>query len=170
MLPSEALSREFVLPDAPEAGRIPTFGESRDVTTHGVLVGNIGLLLPRQEVSELVTGLTVCRLPNTSAWFDGVTSVRGNMIPLFDLHELFDIAHEGIKRRSIIVGEGDTAVAFWVEDMPRMVSLTAEDGMTSVPPIPPLIRDHSRKFYLKEGQVWVDWDVQSFFTTLGNLL
>ena len=170
MLPSEALSREFVLPEGPEANQIPTFAESRDITTHGVLVGNIGLLLPRQEVSELVTGITVCRLPNTSAWFDGVTSVRGNMIPLFDLHELFDIAHEGIKRRTIIVGEGETAVAFWVDDMPRMVSLTGEDGMTSVPPIPPLIRDHSRKYYLKEGQIWVDWDVQSFFTTLGNLL
>jgi twitching motility protein PilI len=170
MLPSEALSREFVLPDTPEVNQISAFGENRGITTHGVLVGNIGLLLPRQEVSELVTGITVCRLPNTSAWFDGVTSVRGNMIPLFDLHELFDIAHQGIKRRTIIVGQGDIAVAFWVDDMPRMVSLTSEDGMTSVPPIPRLIRDHSRKYYLKEGQIWVDWDVQAFFTTLGNLL
>ena len=170
MLPSEALSRQFVLPDAPQENSIPAFSESRDITTHGVLVGNIGLLLPRHEVSELVAGLTVCRLPNTSAWFDGVTSVRGNMIPLFDLHLLFDIAHQGVKRRTIIVGEGETAVSFWVDDMPRMVSLTSDDGMTSVPPIPPLIRDHSRKYYLKDGQIWVDWDVQSFFTTLGNLL
>ena len=170
MLPSEALSRHFVLPDAPQDSPVPAFAESRDITTHGVLVGNIGLLLPRHEVSELVTGLTVCRLPNTSAWFDGVTSVRGNMIPLFDLHVLFDIAYQGIKRRTIIVGEGETAVSFWVDDMPRMISLTSEDGMTSVPPIPPLIRDHSRKYYLKDGQIWVDWDVQSFFTTLGNLL
>jgi twitching motility protein PilI len=170
MLPSEALNREFILPDTPEANEAMAFTDTRDVTTHGVLVGNIGLLLPREEVSELISGLAVCRLPNTANWFDGVSSVRGNMIPLFDLHALFDISYQGIKRRSIIVGEGETAVGFWVDDMPRMVSLTAEDGMTSVPPIPPMIREHSRKYYLKDGQIWVDWDVQAFFKTLGNLL
>ena len=170
MLPSEALSREFILPDAPETSDVPAFTESRDITTHGVLVGNIGLLLPRQEVSELISGLVVCRLPNTADWFNGVTSVRGNMIPLFDLHALFGIAHQGARRRSIIVGEGETAVGFWVDDMPRMISLTAEDGMTSVPPIPRMIREHSRQYYLKDGQIWVDWDVQAFFKTLGNQL
>ena len=170
MLPSEALNREFVVPDAAEASREDRFFESRDITSHGVLVGNIGLLLPRREVSELVDNLAVCQLPNTSSWFNGVASVRGNMIPVFDMHLLFDIAVESKRRRMIIVGENETAVAFWVDEMPRMVALTAEDSMTSVPPIPPLIRDHSRKYYLKDGQIWVDWDVQAFFTTLGNLL
>lgn len=170
MLPSEALNREFVVPDAPETEHKEMFFESRDITAHGVLVGNIGLLLPRREVSELVDNLAVCQLPNTSTWFNGVASVRGNMIPVFDMHLLFDIAVQTRRRRMIIVGENETAVAFWVDEMPRMVALTADDSMTSVPPIPPLIRDHSRKYYLKDGQIWVDWDVQAFFTTLGNLL
>jgi len=169
MLPSEALSREFVVSDAqqPQQRRA---AESGNINSHGVLVGNIGLLLPRQEISELVNNLAICRMPNTSTWFNGVTSLRGNMIPIFDLHALFDISCQDIKRRTIIVGEGETAVAFWVDGMPRMVSLTTEDSMTSVPPIPTLIRDHSRRYYLKEGQIWVDWDVQSFFTTLGGML
>lgn len=169
MLPSEALGQEFVLTDVPQAQQSQAV-ESGDVTTHGVLVGNIGLLLPRQEVSELVDDLAICRMPNTSAWFNGVTSLRGNMIPIFDLHALFDIVHDGVKRRTIIVGQGEKAVAFWVDQMPRIVSLTREDSMTSVPPIPTLIRKHSRKYYLKDGQIWVDWDVQDFFTTLGNML
>jgi len=170
MLPSEALNREFVMPDAPEAGQREVLFESRDITAHGVLVGNIGLLLPRREVSELVDNLAVCQLPNTSTWFNGVASVRGNMIPVFDMHLLFDIAMESKRRRMIIVGENETAVAFWVDEMPRMVALSSDDSMTSVPPIPPLIRDHSRKYYLKDGQIWVDWDVEAFFTTLGGLL
>ena len=170
MLPSEALNREFVLPDAPETERREEFFVSGDITAHGVLVGNIGLLLPRREVSELVDNLSVCQLPNTAGWFNGVASVRGNMIPVFDMHLLFDIAIETKRRRMIIVGENETAVAFWVDQMPRMVALTLDDSMTSVPPIPPMIRDHSRKYFLKDGQIWVDWDVQAFFTTLGNLL
>lgn len=170
MLPSEALNREFVVPDAAEATLEDRIFESRDFTAHGVQVGNIGLLLPRREVSELVDNLAVCQLPNTASWFNGVASVRGNMIPVFDMHLLFDIAVESKRRRMIIVGENETAVAFWVDEMPRMIALTTEDSMTSVPPIPPLIRDHSRKYYLKDGQIWVDWDVQAFFTTLGKLL
>jgi twitching motility protein PilI len=170
MLPSEALNREFIIPDTPESEHRETLFDSGDITAHGVLVGNIGLLLPRREVSELVDNLAICQLPNTSTWFDGVTSVRGNMIPVFDLHLLFDIAPESQRRRMIIVGENETAVAFWVDEMPRMVTLTADDSMTSVPPIPPMIRDHCRKYYLKDGQIWVDWDVRAFFTTLGNLL
>jgi len=169
MLPSEALGREFVLTDAPQP-RQRQVVDSGKVTTHGVLVGNIGLLLPRQEVSELVNNMAICRMPNTSTWFNGVTSLRGNMIPIFDLHALFDISHDHNKRYTIIVGQGEKAVAFWVDQMPRIISLLHDDAMTSVPPIPSLIRDHSYRYYLKDGQIWVDWDVQSFFTTLGNLL
>lgn len=169
MLPSEALNREFVLDEAPQP-RQSMASESESINTHGVLIGNIGLLLPRREISELVNSIAICRMPNTSTWFNGVTSLRGNMIPVFDLHALFDISRENIDRRMIIVGEGETAVAFWVDGMPRMIGLNADDNMTSKPPIPQLIRDHSRKFFLKDGQIWVDWDVQSFFTALGSLL
>lgn len=169
MLPSEALNREFVLAEVAQAPQSMA-ADAEDVNTHGVLVGNIGLLLPHREISELVNNLAICRMPNTSTWFNGVTSLRGNMIPVFDLHALFDISPETDNRRTIVVGEGETAVAFWVDGMPRMVRLTPDDGMTSIPPIPSLIRDHSRKYFLKDGQIWVDWDVQSFFTTLGSLL
>ena len=170
MLPSEALKREFVLPDAPESAKVTPIADYQVLTTHGVLIGNIGLLLPREEVSELIENLAVCKLPNTPAWFNGVTSVRGNMIPLFDLHEMFDIEHENVKRRTIVVGQGETAVGFWVDGMPRMVTLENDNRMSSVPPIPPLIRDHSRKYFLKDGQIWVDCDMQSFFTAAGGLL
>jgi len=54
--------------------------------------------------------------------------------------------------------------------MPRMVALEVGHRMSSVPPIPPLIREHSRKYYLRDEQIWVDCDLQSFFTALGGLL
>ena len=144
--------------------------ESDEVTSHGVLVGNIGLLLPRQEVSELVKNLAICRLPNTSAWFSGVTSLRGNMIPVFDLHVLFDIAHHGIERRTIVVGQGERAVAFWVDQMPRLVALSSDDLMSDAPSLPQLMAEQYENYYLREGQIWVDWNVDGFFSSLGSML
>jgi len=170
MRPSEALNRAFVLADVTTTERKAVDGKDQGITTHAVLVGNIGLLLPRGEVSELVENQAICQLPNTSTWFNGVTSVRGNMIPVFDLHALFDISHEGKGRKMIVVGETEQAVAFWVDEMPRMISLVSDDAMSSAPPIPSLIKDHSNRFFLKDGQIWVDWDVREFFTTLGDLI
>jgi twitching motility protein PilI len=169
MLPSEALNREFVV-DENAINQSGIAVELSGITTHAVLVGDVGLLLPSGEVSELVEGLPVCKLPNTPGWFSGVTSLRGNITPLFDLHELFGVAVKTSRRRMIVVGSGDTSVSFWVDDMPRMVTLGNDDDMRGDPPLPDIIKKHANRFFLKDNQIWIDWDVQQFFTSLGKLL
>ncbi|HEY5740802.1 MAG TPA: chemotaxis protein CheW [Gammaproteobacteria bacterium] len=169
MLPNEALKLDIAFDEVPQPEDVKAV-ESDAITSHGVLVGNIGLLLPRREVSELVNNLAICRLPNTSAWFGGVTSLRGNMLPVFDLHVLLDIAHHGIERRTIVVGQGEHAVAFWVDRMPRLVALSSDDLMSEAPSLPQLIADQCDEYYLRDGQVWVDWNVDGFFSSLGSML
>ena len=169
-LPSEVLNREFVLQDEPPPEQEQPREKDQVITTHAVLVGNIGLLLPQNEVSELIDKKDVCRLPNTPPWFSGVTSVRGNMIPVFDLHELLGV--EGIvkDRKMIVVGSGDIASAFWVDEMPCMVMVTSDDSLSSASPLPPLLRNHASGHYFKDEQIWTAWDIQDFFTDLGNRL
>ncbi len=144
--------------------------DDHDLQVHTVLIGNIGLVLPKHEVSELIERPSVCRLPNTLPWFDGVISVRGSMIPVFDLHVLFELEPPAGKRRLIVVGQNETAAAFWVDDFPRLLVLLDEDVTTTEPPLPSLIREHARCFYLKDERAWVDWDAQAFFTALGKNL
>jgi len=145
-------------------------GDDRDLQVHTVLIGNIGLVLPKHEVSELIDRPAVCHLPNTLPWFAGVISVRGSMIPVFDLHLLFAIEPPAGKRRLVVVGQNETAAALWVDDFPRLLVLLDEDGTTTEPPLPSLIRAHTRSFYLKDEQAWVEWDAKAFFTVLGAML
>ena len=140
------------------------------VSRHAVLIGGIGLLLPAEQISELVERARVCRLPNTSTWFSGITSVRGSMVPVFDLHELFDIAVEPKQRRLIVIGEHETAVAIWVDGFPRIVTLGDDDLEAAAAAIPALIRDHAREFFGKDGQVWVDCNIEGLVTTLGEMI
>ena len=147
-----------------------TVDDDHDLQVHSVLIGNIGLVLPKHQVSELVDRPSVCRLPNTLSWFDGVISVRGSMIPVFDLHVLFSIEPPDGKRRLIVVGQNETAAAFWVDDFPRLLVLRDEDETSKEPPLPSLIRGHASRFYQKDEQAWVEWDVQAFFTALGERL
>ena len=145
-------------------------GDDHDLQVHTVAIGNVGLVLPKHEVSELIERPAVCRLPNTLRWFDGVISVRGSMIPVFDLHELFAIGPPAGKRRLIVVGQNETAAAFWVDDFPRLLVLRDEDQTTSEPPLPSMLRTHASRFYQKDDQAWVEWEVQAFFTALGEKL
>ena len=170
ILPSEALNRDFGDAASLLTGLAAADEENRGATSHAVVIGNIGLLLPGDQISELVEGQAVCRLPNTAAWFSGVTSVRGDMVPVFDIHALLGIGHAGITRRMIVVSEHDKAVAFWVDGYPRLVSLGDEDTMTSTPPVPAMIRDHARRYFLKDGEIWIEWNIEAFFINLGNLL
>ena len=169
MLPSEALNREHVL-DENFAPEVKLAEEALVLTTHAVKVGDIGLLLPSGEVSELVDRLPVCKLPNTPGWFSGVSSLRGNITPVFDLHEFFGVTVSSAKRRVIVVGSGETSVAFWVDEMPRMVTLGQEDDMAGDPPLPDSIKRHASRFFLKDNQIWIEWDVENFFTSLGEML
>ena len=172
-LPSEVLNRNFELADAPVEAVVEQKQSTEKypvITTHAVKVGNIGLLLPQNEVSELAETLSVCRLPNTPTWFNGVTSIRGNMIPVFDVHELFGVEGRGKDRKMIVVGIGETAAAFWIDEMPTMVMVTSDDMMSNIPPLPQIIKDFSRNYYLKDDQTWIDWDVNQFFNNVGNRL
>ena len=176
-LPSEILNREFVLEDKPVTEHLEDKpvtehleGKFQALTTHAVRVGNIGMLLPPDAVSELIETQPICRLPNTPAWFDGVTSVRGNMIPVFDLHELLGVESSGSDRKIIIVGSGEIAAAFWVDEMPRMVMVTSDDYMSGVPPLPQLLKDHSRGYFFKDENIWIDWNIPEFFQDLGSRL
>jgi len=169
ILPSAALNREFVVDEDALSGA--SFARQvTSITTHAVLVGDIGLLLPVAEVSELVDRFPVCKLPNTPEWFSGVSSLRGNITPIFDLHELFGANVSSAKRRAIVIGSGETSVAFWVDGMPRMVVLGAEDDLTGDPPLPDFIKNHASRYFLKDDQIWIEWNVRQFFTALGKML
>ena len=167
--PSEALNREFVL-DEQAVVQTGAAAELISITTHAVVIGDVGLLLPSDEVSELVDKLPVCKLPNTPVWFSGVVSLRGNITPVFDLHHLFGVIVGTSYRRLIVIGSGETAVSFWVEHMPSMVALAGDDIMAGEPPLPDFIRNHANRYFLKDNQIWVDWNVRQFFHALGKQL
>ncbi|MDJ0832375.1 MAG: chemotaxis protein CheW [Gammaproteobacteria bacterium] len=169
--PSEVLNREFVVPEDPVLpSNEPETAETpfRVVTTHAVKVGNLGLLLPADEISELVDSVQTCHLPNTPGWFDGMTSIRGNMVPMFDLHQLLEVDADSEQRKAVIHGSGDDAVGFWIDEMPRMVMVTSDDRLDSRPPLPSLVKRYAREYFLKDNQIWIEWDIKGFFAEAGN--
>lgn len=159
--PSEALQKEFVLANAttvaPDAGVLQG-------TFHGFVVGEIGLLLPNQDISEVLESINSCRLPNTSAVLYGMANLRGKIVPLFDLHRLLGI-EPARQRMFLVVGDGGDAAGVLLDRLPRRVVIAPTDKLPMIPPLPPALRPFARAAYDVEG-VWLDWDLAGFFASL----
>ncbi len=159
--PSEALQKEFVLASA------PTITPDKSVlqgTFHGFVIGEIGLLLPKEKISEVLESINSCRLPNTSAVLYGMANLRGKIVPLFDLHRLLGI-EPAQQRMFLVIGDGGNAVGVLLDQLPRRVVIAAPDKLPIIPPLPPALRPFARGAYDAQG-VWLDWDLAGFFESL----
>lgn len=52
----------------------------------GFRVGDYQFLAPMSEVREILDPPTCTRVPGTVSWFLGIANVRGNLVPVIDLH------------------------------------------------------------------------------------
>ncbi len=67
------------------------------------------------------------RVPNTPAWFRGVVSQRGNLLPVFDLARWAGLDDTGMERPQIVsVGQGAPACAVVCGIAPSLISIIGE--------------------------------------------
>jgi chemotaxis signal transduction protein len=166
--PSEALSGAFVLPRRDErATQHEPLQQAASFTAYGLIVGNLGLLLPMDTFTTLVESkLSLCRLPNTPAWLGGMVNVTGNFMPLFDLTALLELEGES-QAKTLVIGQGEDAVAVLVPRAPVRVRINPEEKMSGRPPLPGMLQPFAKACY-KNERLWVEWDVDGFFTTAGE--
>jgi twitching motility protein PilI len=162
--PSEALTRFVPERQARREGTRETAS-----IRFGFRVGSIGLLVPSGMLAELVQDTEIYRLPTTPAWFWGLTNLRGNLVPVFDLKRLFAIADQGADEPNLLVlGAAVSAVGVLIDGRPQAIA--AGQRLERLPPLPPMLHEHSRAAYAREREIWVDFDLERFFRATGNLI
>jgi twitching motility protein PilI len=169
MTPGQALKRPFIGVEVVEKKSEQDLQKVTE-SYHAFRIGDIGLLIPQNIISEVADKLAYCQLPNTRAVLFGMANLRGKIIPLFDLHELFSFAIPGgVKRKVLIIGSGENAVAVMISELPQRIVVSAEQRLHNVPPMPEVLKPYLKSCYQKDG-VWLDIDYHGFFTSLGNQL
>ena len=169
LTPSQALNR----PLNRQAGDTAQIFEEVSVVTRrlGFQVGNLGLLIARQSVSELSDMLDICPIPFTAAWLIGLINLRGNLVPVFNLHKLLQIKmQENAKQMLLILGQGESAGAIVIDGLPVHLAFVEQDELQSLPPLPPDLKPYATSGYEKEGQVWFNFDNEDFFESLAKKL
>ena len=69
----------------------------------GFRLGKLNLVAPLGEVAEIMTPLTLSKVPRTKAWVCGVANVRGNLMPIMDLQAYLHDRPASLNRRSRIL-------------------------------------------------------------------
>jgi purine-binding chemotaxis protein CheW len=79
-------------------------------------------------VEEIIRMQPITRIPNGPAFIEGVTNLRGRVIPVMDLRKRFGLpASAETKRSRIVVGElGEHTVGLVVDGVSEVLSLPAD--------------------------------------------
>jgi chemotaxis signal transduction protein len=135
----------------------------------GFQIGNLGLLIGARTTSELIELLVMCPIPFTVAWLLGLINLRGNLVPIFDLHQLLSIeTNTSNKRMLLILGQGESAGGIVIEALPVHLTFTSKDKLTSLPPLPAVLAPYVSQGYEKGEQVWFNFDHLGFFESIAT--
>ena len=163
--PSKALDRSVDLPRVVVSGSPPDHAAA--TVSYGFRVATIRLLISVQTHSEVMEPLPIFPLPNTPPWFLGLSNLRGNIVPVYDLEEIFNIHGDDQEKRYLMVlGKSDKAVGQLIRGLPHQLVLKKEQVMTNQPPLPKRLREFASKVYMIDQQAWVEFDHKRFFQTL----
>ena len=161
LTPADALTRY-----APGAQSSIGLTEKRDeIVRYGARIGNIGLVIPAQTPCEVVDRSTVYVIPRTSGHFAGLINLRGNLVPVFDLHVLLGIDVPP-QRPLLVLNRGGDAVALPIDALPEVVAVGQK--ISQLPYVPDTLQPYLRGGYLDTDRIWIDVDLDRLFRALGE--
>lgn len=157
---------------------------------HGFQIGSFRLLHDSREVVEVLQPQKVSPIPNVPDWLLGLTNIRGNLVPVFDLLQYFEtLGHEGEVNESGLIGErapssekqwmlvfgsGQRSAVTFIDGLP--VQLRFTEGTTALAggdasaQVPEKLRPFSMGIFRVDNHDWVQVDFDKIFMTLGETI
>ncbi|MDM8547192.1 chemotaxis protein CheW [Candidatus Venteria ishoeyi] len=163
--PTEVLGRKFIYPEASE------HKAQQEVIFRrlGFKIGDIGLLIAENTVSELVEMGSICSLPNTAEWLTGLVNLRGNLIPVFELGVLLNLdLVQGKKRMLLVLGQGEAAAALPISELPSQQRFHESDKMENLPALPDALTAYAPSGYEQNDEIWFNFEHEAFFESLAG--
>lgn len=150
--------------------RVTPFNRQTETRRHGFLINELGLLLPSDLTCEVADNLQVCKISNTPDWFTGMTNLRGNIIPIFDLGKLFGLTPSSNNRqiddktsKHLFLEIGTEWVGFKSNALPMPLDLRNDELLTTLPPIPDELEPFALNCY-KQERIWIDFDMKKLLS------
>jgi purine-binding chemotaxis protein CheW len=97
-----------------------------------------------ERIQEIVIPTTISRVPEVPPYVDGVSNLRGTIIPIINLRALFGLSRKenDAETRTIVVNVGSRTIGCTVDSVSRVMRVPAEQ----MQPAPDSITSSGRKF------------------------
>lgn len=163
--PTDALTRFRAMDTAGGGATFDTHLESQ----FGFRIGSLGFLVPLGTYCEVIEQIQVNPLPNVKPWLGGLLNLRGNLVPVIDLRwVLGEEAVDSKKQRLFAIGQGEKAVALWIDSLPETQHLTVQP-LQQLPSLPDALQRWVSNGYLQDGQIWLNVQYDELFKSLGRI-
>lgn len=137
------------------------------VRAYGVCMGGYNILAPQGLYCELLTGVQIAPLPNSPAHFLGLTNVRGNLIPVYQLEPLLNIPNPK-QTYVLLMGTLPNAGAVVVTSKPTQFDLATLQRSEPSEPLPDILQCALTATYQYQQSYWYAIDHISLFNQLAN--
>lgn len=136
-------------------------------TRFGFRIRQMHLLIKPSTFSEVVLHPNIHPLPRVPEWFVGLLNVRGNILPVFDLHLRLETGASNQDKRAVLVlDRGADAVGMLIDDLPQAVVF--DRPLRNIPPVHDVLQEYVSAAYLAQGATWLEFDYRGFFAALGQ--
>jgi len=171
ILPSQALQKLFIGSEIYNQKTVSALAnDAITVSYHAFRINNIEILIPLDIISEVADDLAFCKLPNTSKVLYGMANLRGNIIPIFDLHAQLKIEAIHISRKILVIGKGNDAIAILIDELPKSIGIRQQDKCAQIPILPEFLQQYLKTSYQVNNKIWLELDLKALFVTLSEFI
>ncbi len=173
MLPTQALTARFDIDQSSdtEFGPKHTASLVSNMSRQGFRIGELHLMIPYEDGSQLSDMSFVHRLPNAPEWFCGMANLQGKLTPVFDLARYLGVEHDrGANRMLLVLAHGADAAGVMVDGLPERLRLPDNDEHADPDVAPKRLAPHLRGARYIGGPLWFDLDIRSLLDAIEHSL
>jgi twitching motility protein PilI len=150
----------------PPEGMVLAAATEEKRARYGFRISTLGFLIKTGCSSEVLHKPDIWDLPGSSPWLLGLVNLRSNLVPVFDLRQLFGLPprEDAATQRVLVLDQGDKAAGLLIDDFPS--PLFDMNFFSGLPQLPAELQPHVRGGYMKGDSVWLEFDHESFFEYL----
>lgn len=131
------------------------------------MLGQLAFFLPNEMLSEVVENADYAYLPRMSENVLGLSNVRGDLVPVFDLHKFLNVDRDSKQQQHLLsIGVGDEAVGVLLDRLPFRVKESECQIIKSAPILPDAIKPFVSQVYKHGEQVILDYQHDALFSSL----
>ena len=125
--------------------------------------GDFNFILPQTQSAEIIRTPDIYDIPTTPIWFRGMINLRGNLIPVFDLHALLNRCEPGKSDWLIVFGSDASMASLCINGLPVSIDIDEETASGSAD-VHNELSPYILNTYRVDGKLYMEPDYNLLFS------